>query len=161
MYALIFIRRFQVIAGKEGGSILKRIFSILLVLSLLLCLCACADSGEETPEQTTESTTQATEPIVTTEATEPEDDRICYTIKVVDEAGNPIVGAMVQMCQGENCIPASTADNGIAEIKVDEQADFEVKFIMLPAGYDYTTEEQVFHFADGAYELTITLKAVA
>ena len=42
------------------------------------------------------------------------------------------------------------------------EADYKVSFLGgVPAGYEYTTEETEFYFADGAYELTITLKAVA
>lgn len=140
---------------------MKRFLSLILVLCVALSLCACNNAGSGETTATTEAAPQPTDPVVTTEATEPADDRITYTVKVQDEGGNPIASAMVQMCQGKNCMPAATDASGAATFKVDEEADFEVKFIALPAGYDYTTEEQVFHFADGSYELTITLKAVA
>lgn len=141
---------------------MKRLFAMILALCLMLSLCACTSGGGSTePTGNTVNTTEGTEPVVTTEATEPADERITYTVTVQDEGGNPIASAMVQMCQGENCMPAVTEANGVATFKVDEEADFEVKFIALPAGYDYATEEQVFYFADGSYDLTITLKAVA
>jgi hypothetical protein len=85
-----------------------------------------------------------------------------YTVKIVDEGGNPVVGAMVQMCQGETCMPGPLSDaTGTVTFQIPE-ADYKVSFLgSVPAGYDYTTEETEFHFEDGSYELTIVLKAVA
>ena len=78
---------------------------------------------------------------------------------MVDEEGNPIAGAMVQMCL-DTCLPGITNENGVAEFAVPE-ADYKVSFLALPEGYDYTTGEQEFYFDAGSYEMTITLKAVA
>ena len=143
---------------------MKRMFAMLLALCMILCLCACG--GEKTPETTgaTEGTTTA--PVAdTTEATnndEPQipEGMIVYTVKVADEGGNPIVGAMVQMCQGESCLPGATGDDGVASFTVNE-AEYKVSFLALPAGYELTTEEAEFYFDGDATEMTITLKAVA
>ena len=84
------------------------------------------------------------------------------TVKIVDEAGNPVVGAMVQICQGETCMPGPmTGSDGTVTFNVEE-ADYKVSFLGgVPAGYEYTTEETEFYFEDGSYEMTIVLKAVA
>lgn len=140
---------------------MKKIIAMLLALCLMLGLCACGTAQENENEETepTETTGQIqTEP--TEEATEPADDgSVTYKVTVVDEGGNPIAGAMVQICL-ETCFPGVTNEEGVAEYTVAE-ADYKVSFLSLPAGYTYSTEEQEFYFEDGATEMTITLKAEA
>lgn len=142
----------------------KRLIALLLALCLMLGLCACG-SNEEAPAQDAPEATDA--PAVVPEVTdapeveETEASGVVYCVTVVDEGGNPISGAMVQVCQGEICLmPTATNEAGVAEFVVAEEAEYEAKFLALPAGYDYISDEQVFHF-DGGFELTITLKAVA
>lgn len=142
----------------------KRMIALLLALVMVIGLVACGEKPAEEPAVTPDEPAAApvVEPSDTAEETEPEAPAgITYTVKVQDEGGNPIVGAMVQVCQGEICLmPTATDDTGAAVFTVAEEAEYEAKFLTLPAGYDYTTEEQVFHF-NGGFELTITLKAVA
>lgn len=144
----------------------KRLLAIVLALCLVLGLCACGngESGKTDAEETQPQSVET--PVVKDE--KPEEDvqeteasGLVYTVKVQDEGGNPIAGAMVQMCEGTNCVPARSDDAGVATFNVQAEADYEVKFMMLPEGFDYTGEEQVFHFDAGSYEMTITLKAVA
>lgn len=143
----------------------KRFLALLLALMLVLGLCACGDTtAQGTPDadptdppasqQTEEPTAQSTE--APTDNPNP-----IYTVKIVDEGGNPVVGAMVQMCQGETCMPGPLSDaTGTVTFQVAE-ADYKVSFLgSVPAGYDYTTEETEFYFEDGSYELTIVLKAI-
>lgn len=148
---------------------MKRLVAALLALCLALSLCACGGNQEDN-NILEETNNVAEDPVVAepnvpeqtealTEETKPSG--IVYTVKVQDEGGNPVVGAMIQICQGELCLmPTATDDAGVAVFSVAEEAEYEAKFLSLPAGYDYTTEEQVFHFGTG-FELTITLKAVA
>lgn len=136
-----------------------------LVATASLGLIACGESGNET-QTTTASTNQTDKSNETTaeqqtskkeETTKAEEDnKLSYKVTVVDDAGNPIAGAMVQMCK-DSCVPAVTNADGIAEFKL-EAADYDVKFIELPTGYTYSGQEQVFKFADGELKLTITLK---
>lgn len=102
---------------------------------------------EESGDAATEAPTEAQEP----------DDKVTYTVKVVDEDGNAIADAMVQICS-ESCIPGKTDANGVAEFKVDKD-EYHASLMKLPDGYDYTTEETEFYFDGDATELTITLKA--
>lgn len=141
---------------------LKRLFLLVLALCLTLCLCACGgDAQEETVAPPVEEVTEAPTEEVTEAPTEAEVSGVVYTATVVDEGGNPIVGAMLQLCQGEMCLaPVATNESGEAVFSAPEEGAWEAKFLALPAGYEYTTEEQVFPFGS-AYELTITLKAVA
>ena len=144
---------------------MKKIMAMLLALCLTLALCACgnannndvpeatdpahndvpADTAEQTPEETEEEAPAGT----------------VYTVTLVDEGGNPVVGTLIQICQGELCLmPCATNADGVATFTVTEEGAYEAKLVTLPEGYEYTTEEQVFPFGS-AYELTITLKAVA
>ena len=136
----------------------NKLLALMLALCLALSLCACGSENTETTTEapTTEATTAATE---TAAVVEEDDGTVTYTISVVDEGGNPISGAMVQLCL-ESCMPGVTNENGVAEFKTTE-ADYHVTLMTMPEGYDYTTEETEFYFEDGSYELTITLKAVA
>lgn len=141
----------------------KRLIALLLALCLVLGLCACG-GNEDAPAQDAPEATDAPAVPEVTDAPEVEETAapgVTYCVTVVDEGGNPISGAMVQVCQGEICLmPTATNEAGVAEFVVAEEAEYEAKFLTLPAGYDYISDEQVFHF-DGSFELTITLKAVA
>ena len=141
---------------------MKMILSLTLALCLLLCLCACTnETGGESTEPSASETGTVTVP--GSDSTEPEDDgKVLYTVKVVDEGGNPISGAMVQMCQGEIClVPTNTDETGTAEFRAEEDDSYYAHIMIMPAGYAYAADEENFHFAEGSRELTITLKAVA
>lgn len=145
----------------------RKLFAVLLALCMLLCLCACGNTddnnGEQNPDPS-ESEPAQNDPEPSEEDPSedvPEVTGTVYTITVTDEGGNPISGAMLQMCQGEICLlPASTDANGVVTFTVTEDGAYEAKFLALPAGYEYVDDVQVFPF-DGATELTIVLKAVA
>lgn len=134
----------------------KRLLAFALVLCMVVGICACAGNGvgDTTTDAntTTDASTAATQG--TTEAEENG-----YTVTVVDEGGNPIAGAMVQLCL-DTCYPGATDESGVAKFAVEE-ADYKVSFLALPEGYTYTTDAQEFYFADDARELTITLKAIS
>lgn len=140
----------------------KRFLALLLALCLVLGLCACGD----TPTQGTPDDEDPIDPPAAASSDAPTDEPTdnpnpVYTVKIVDEGGNPVVGAMVQMCQGETCMPGPLSDaTGTVTFQVVE-ADYKVSFLgSVPAGYGYTTDETEFYFEDGSYELTIVLKAI-
>lgn len=132
---------------------IKRFVIFALTLCLALSLCACsegaADSGE-TSGSTAESTQETAEATV-------DDGKVTYTVTVIDEGGNPVVGAAVQICK-DSCLPGMTGEEGVAKFNVLED-DYKVSFMAMPEGYEAEAEE--FYFEDGSYELTIVLKAVA
>lgn len=135
---------------------LKCLMAIVLMLAMALSLAAC---GGETAPETEAPETEA--PVVTTEApvaeTEAPVEEDAYLVTVVDEAGNPIAGAMVQLCK-DTCFPGVTGADGVAKFVLAEDA-YKVSFLALPAGYTYVDDTQEFYFEDGSMELTITLKA--
>ena len=136
-------------------NIMKRMMAAALLLCMVLSLCACGgaeDSNVETTEAPVETTTAPLETEnVTQEVAEG------YRVTVVDEEGNPIVGAMVQLCL-DACMPGVTNADGVAVFSVEE-ADYKVSMLSMPEGYAYSTEEEAFYFEDGSMELTIVLKA--
>ena len=136
---------------------MKRLFALLLALTMMLCLVACGGNGNT--DVTTDPTEEVTEP--TNEVTEPVIDEVepTYVVTVVDQDGTPVAGAWVQLCL-EACVPAMTDENGVANFFLEEN-DYKVGFTVMPAGYEYSGEEQEWHFADGENAMTIVLKKSA
>lgn len=128
---------------------IHRILAALLAVLMLFTFAACTNSNGG--DETTEATAETTLPVA--------DEVPSYTVKVVDEAGNPVAGAMVQICS-ENCYPNSTNAEGIATYNVVED-EYKVSFINIPAGYELASEQTEFYFEEGSNEIVITLKAVA
>lgn len=145
---------------------LKKILALTLALMLVLSLCACGQPSQNTNGSTT-ATTNPTSGNATTNPTEKAteltipDGMAMYTVKVVDEEGNPVVGAMVQVCTDESClVPAKTDDAGIATFGPAAEGAYHANFLpSVPEGYE--ADAEVFYFADGETELTIVLKAVS
>lgn len=142
---------------------MKKLIAMLLALVLVLGLVACGAEEAPVEEAPVEEAPAEEAPVeeVTEAPTEAQPAGIVYTVTVVDEGGNPVVGTMVQICQGELCMmPSATNEQGVATFSVTDEGAYEAKLLTLPAGYEYATEEQVFPFGS-AFEVTITLKAVA
>jgi len=132
---------------------MKSILTLILVLCMALSLCACGETsnGAETTAATTPSTAEQTE-------SKQDEVQAGYKVTVVDEDGNPIADAMVQICK-DSCLPGKTDANGVATFNVEQDEGYKVSFMFMPEGYTADAEE--FYFEDGATEITITLKAVA
>lgn len=136
----------------------KRILLVALALCMAVALVACGgapantETGADEPANTDTQTDLPanTDTGVTDTAG---DGKVTYTVTVVDTAGNPIPGAMVQICK-DTCLPTSTNEQGVATWTQPEDS-YKVSFLMVPAGYTADAEE--FYFEDGAYEMTITL----
>lgn len=132
---------------------LRNIFVLVMALAMVFVLCACGgntDAGEQTTKATENNATETTVPTV-------DDGKVTYTVKVVDEGGNAVTGAIVQLCK-DTCVPCPVDANGVATWNLVEDA-YKVSFVSMPDGY--TADAAEFYFAEGATELTITLKAVA
>lgn len=145
----------------------NKILALVLALMLVLCLCACGQdtNGGNTTDAPTDPVAETTAPTEKpTEApTEPiiPDGMVQYKVKVTDEAGNPVVGVMVQVCTDETCLaPVKTDDAGVATFAPAAEGEYHANFLPgVPAGYE--ADAEVFYFAEGETELTIVLKAVA
>lgn len=141
---------------------MKKITYLLLSLIIILSAMSFGACGEKDSEDTKTETTASSDEASTpskekeTETITVDTSKITYKVTVVDDAGNAIAGAMVQCCK-DACVPGITNDNGVAEFVLEED-DYDVKFITVPEGYEYSSEQEVFNFEEGQTELTITLK---
>lgn len=138
----------------------KKIFATILMLCMVLSLAACGNSGTGNSENGSDPNTEASQnpgSEATSEKESEDDSKVSYTVKVVDESGNPIADALVQMCS-DTCFPSKTDANGVATFNLDK-AEYKVSFLTLPAGYTHAGTEENYYFDGDATELTITLKA--
>lgn len=146
---------------------IKHFLVLLLIVGVLFAFCACASSGdgEKTPGTTAPQTEQkpTVEQAPTVEQTVPEqpevpveDGKVTYTVKVLDGAGAPMAGVMVQICK-DSCMPGMTDAQGVATFRVAEAEGYKVSFLSVPEGY--TAEAEEFYFEAGSMELTLTLTA--
>ena len=141
------------------------IFAILCIaLAIVVMTCACTPAAES--ESSAETSESLSESVAATEkeseeSSEEESSEIeafdGYVITVVDENGNPLENAEVQLCiKGGMClIPEFTGADGIVKKTADE-ATYEVTVRL--AGY--VTAEYV-PFPEGSKELTVVLVAIA
>lgn len=144
---------------------MKKLLCMILALCFVFALCACGgETGEQNADNgtTTEPTqTQPTENQTPEEDDTPIDDgKIAYTVKVVDEAGNPIAAVkQVQVCDETNICSIILMTDGVGTMRLAE-AEYHATLLSMPEGYDYAGEETEFSF-DSDNSCTITLKAVA
>jgi len=143
---------------------IKKLLACMLALMLVLGLCACNQSGQNdnttgASSESTGSTEQSTTEGTT--GTQIPEGMVQYKVRVVDEKGNPIVGVMVQVCTEETCLmPVKTDEAGVATFAPAEPGEYHANFLpKIPAGYE--ADAEVFYFAEGETELTITLTTVA
>ncbi len=131
----------------------------LKILTALLCLTLCLWGCSKAPQtQTPDDSAPVSDPTDPSAPSDPADDgMVTYVITVVDENGDPIPGAMVQLCK-DACIPGVANEQGVVNITVPED-DYKVSMLSMPDGYTYSTEAQEFYFESGSLEMTIVLKA--
>lgn len=137
----------------------KRLVTAVLMLCLALGLVACGGNGEsnDTEKNTQQENTQADKDTEKVSEEESEVAGVVYSIKVVDEANNPMANVMVQLCK-DTCVPKMTDANGVAEFTVEEIAEgYKASVTVVPEGYVY--EDGDVYFENGATELTLVLKA--
>lgn len=143
---------------------MKKLLVSMLAICTVAAFCACGGSEDNDQAQTPDTQVTDTQAVVADTQKEVEtevvaDGKVNYKVTVVDEAGNPIVGALVQLCN-ESCFPSATGEDGTASFSLDE-ANYKVSFLTLPAGYTYSGDAQEFYFEAGSVEMTITLKPEA
>lgn len=132
----------------------KQLAAIGLAVCVMLALTACRESlpaqgGTESqpPEDIQELTETAEASAVP----------VLYIVKVTDENGAPIPGAMVQLCS-DICVPGVTDGEGVARFTLLPDY-YQVSMTVMPQGYAYLDETTEFTFPEGVTELTIVLKA--
>lgn len=149
-------------------KMMKKLFAFMLVLCMVLSLCACGgnsekddDTQKDNVENTQTDNDESKDEDVESEDVEGEDETATtpvFKVTVVDEAGNPVQGVMVQVCK-EICLPAITDAEGVATISLEIEEGHKLQVSSCPEGYVYEGEAEVYLEA-GQTEATITVKAV-
>jgi len=78
-----------------------------------------------------------------------------YTIKYVDQDGNPVAGVMCQVCDEETCQVYTSDANGVCEFTLAPYA-WEIHTLKVPEGYEGDTETITLAPVEGG-ELVFTL----
>lgn len=81
---------------------------------------------------------------------------VTYTVKYVDQNGQPVAGVTCQVCDEETCAVYVSDENGVCEFTLPPYA-YEIHTLKLPDGYEGDTETVTTAPAEGG-ELTITLE---
>lgn len=132
---------------------MKRLITMLLVLTMALCLVACGQDATTPPSTTTKPAPTTTVAPPTTSSV---DNTVYnYKIRVVDQDGNPIEGAYVIFCL-EQCNFYATNAEGWALIEAEITDGYQAHIMSLPTGYEgYTFSEEYTNFASGQTEMTL------
>ncbi len=143
---------------------MKRILFVLLAFTFVFGLCACGNtetnesdsskavSAPESKEESVEASKEESVPAALPE----------FTVTVVDEEGNPVAGAQIQICDSNNIcfMPANSDSEGKAVIKnIVVESGYTLKVPVVPEGYEYKGEAEVALTA-GATEYTVELSKV-
>lgn len=77
-----------------------------------------------------------------------------YAISVADEAGQPLAGAMVQVCDAASCRLEKTDENGRILLTLPRFA-YEVHMLRAPQGYQLPDEAILMPEEGGRWEITL------
>ncbi|MGN0793636.1 MAG: redoxin domain-containing protein [Aristaeellaceae bacterium] len=78
-----------------------------------------------------------------------------YTVRYVDQDGNPVAGVMLQVCDDQTCQVYTSDENGVCAFTLAPYA-WELHTLKVPAGYEGDTETITVAPAEGG-ELVFTL----
>lgn len=141
---------------------MKKLLAILLALVMVIGMFAACGGKTETEDKKDDDKTpvESSEEESSAEESEPEasvDPNVrVYTVNVVDEEGNPMMGVMVQFCDENGCSPAFTDENGV--VKYTALTEKTAKIADMPQGYEYATIQEEWDFTE-SNEVTIVLRA--
>ena len=66
-----------------------------------------------------------------------------YTIKCVDQNGDPVTGVMINVCTDETCTPSMVDENGVLSF-TKEAYPYVLHVLLVPEGYEFdTTVEEI------------------
>ncbi len=150
-----------------------KFLALVLVMGTLLAFAACAPNDTTTTtapnnSTTTKPNTSTTTPSSSTtapaassstEAPKP----VTYRVKVVDEEGNPVAGARVQLCK-DACVYATSNDEGWAEFTIPVEDGYHANILKAPSGFEIPEGKELdkteYDFESGKTEMTLVLKLV-
>lgn len=76
-------------------------------------------------------------------ANEPLPAEAVYTVRVVDQNGDPVPGCIVNFCSDTACMPVMTGDDGAASFAGAPYA-YHLQVIRVPAGYAFDTSKEYY-----------------
>lgn len=79
-----------------------------------------------------------------------------YRVIVSDRDGNPVEGAMIQLCDDTTCAFQPTDAEGVAAFAVEAQKAYEVHVLVAPEGY--APDENTYQTQDSYSDLSIVLE---
>ena len=121
---------------------LALVLSVVMLLTMSLSLVACGNKNN--PDDNKD---------------ESKDEKVVYTVTVVDDEGNAIKGVKVTFIpKGATEMPFSTDAEGKASHKTDKELT--VKITSVPSGYEYSDLNKALSF-DKDGNLKVTLKKLA
>ena len=132
----------------------KRLLAAILMCAMALSLVACGGNASNSDSQSqstnnAESNAAQESPEVESES-DKDSNKIEYKVTVVDAAGNPVEGKMVQFCNAHNCfMPVPTDADGVAVMKLEEASDYKAK--------EVTQDENSYVYFEDDTEITITI----
>ena len=153
-----------VILNRKEAEGMKKLLAVILMGIMMLSICACGNDNADSQGSENKKPGSEVESTVDTDkdkTSESEDDgKIAFTVKVVDENGNPIANVYVQLCDDAMCyMPAATDANGVATFRMAE-GSYKAALSVPVTGYVDVTG-QYFEFEGDATEVTITLQKAA
>ncbi len=131
---------------------MKKLLALILAIVMLICLCACgSDSNEKTNPDNKPQSSQS--------ETSSKQEASKFTVTVVDQNGDPVPSAMVQICDDENCLmPMPTDENGIVKFNFEYSDSHKVLLASCPDGYETEyTGENYLYIDDGETEFTFEI----
>ena len=138
---------------------LKKLLSLLLVLSMLLTLSISLVSCDDKDEDNGKGENNSDKNDDKNDGDEPEvPAKVTYTVTVVDEDGNPVKGVALNFApKGGTVFPLKTDASGVAGYVTDKELT--VTVLAVPAAYDYDKLGQSQSFdADGKLNIVLTKK---
>ena len=78
-----------------------------------------------------------------------------YTIYVVDQNGDPVAGAAVNICTDETCAPMKTDEEGMI-VYTGEPYAYHLQVLKVPEGYSFDKEMEIYTEAETS-EITIEI----
>lgn len=76
-----------------------------------------------------------------------------YSIRLVDETGAPVVGAMVTVCTDKSCFPSFSDENGTIAF-AGEPYPYALHVMTVPEGYAFDSDREII-MEDTAVEIVV------
>ncbi len=78
-----------------------------------------------------------------------------YTIKCVDQNGDPVTGVIINVCTDESCTPSPVDENGVLAFDAASYA-YVLHVLTIPEGYEFDTTQEIIAPVEGG-EVTFVI----